>query len=143
MGSKKMQSQMFTKKILFQKLMPAAMMMGTFMLLSSCSSKDDSIRELETLSADMILHSTNYTEEEWTEALEKYQELTEDLQGEDLTPEQLQRLGKVKGEISGYITNQAAREAGAALRDALNEAAGFVDGFVNTAIPDVRNSQKK
>ncbi len=138
-----MQSQVFTKKTLFQKLMPAAMMIGTFMLLSSCSSKDDSIRELETLSADMSLHSTNYTEEEWTEALEKYQELTEDLQGEDLTPEQLQRLGKVKGEISGYITNQAAREAGAALRDALNEAAGFVDGFVNTAIPDVRNSQKK
>lgn len=91
----------------------------------------------------MSLHFSNYTEEEWTEALDKYQELSDDLQGEDLTPEQLQRLGKVKGEISGYIANQAAREAGAALRDALNEAAGFVDGFVNTAIPDAKNMQNK
>ncbi len=108
------------------------------LVLSACSSKDDSIRELETLSADMSLHSASYTEEEWTEALEKYQELTEELQGEELTPEQLQRLGKAKGEIAGCIANQAAREAGSALRDALNEAAGFVDGFVNTAIPETK-----
>ena len=113
--------------------------LGTVLVLSACSSKDDSIRELETLSADMSLHSANYTEEEWTEALEKYQEITEELQGEELTPEQLQRLGKVKGEIAGCIAHQAAREAGSALRDALNEAAGFVDGFVNTAIPESKD----
>lgn len=112
------------------------LVLGVASLLFSCSSKEDSIRELETLSADMSLHSTYYTEDEWEEALDKYQKLTENLQGEELSPEQLQRLGKVKGEISGYIANQAAREAGAALRDVLNEAAGFVDGFVNTAIPE-------
>ena len=118
------------------------MMLG-MVLLSACSSKDDSIRELETLSTDMSLHSSNYTEEEWTEALEKYQKITDELEGEELTPQQLQRLGKAKGEISGHIANQAAREAGAALRDALNEAAGFVDGFVNTAVPDAKALQEK
>ncbi len=112
------------------------LVLGVASLLFSCSNKEDSIRELETLSADMSLHSAYYTKDEWEEALDKYQKLTENLQGEELSPEQLQRLGKVKGEISGYIANQAAREAGAALRDVLNEAAGFVDGFVNTAIPE-------
>ncbi len=120
-------------------MMSLTVALGTVLVLSACSSKDDSIRELETLSADMSLHSANYTEEEWTEALEKYQEITEELQGEELTPEQLQRLGKVKGEIAGCIAHQAAREAGSALRDALNEAAGFVDGFVNTAIPESKD----
>ncbi len=86
----------------------------------------------------MSLHSANYTTEDWTEAIERYQSLTEELEGESLTPEELQRVGKVKGEITGFVANQTAREAGAALRDALNEAAGFVDGFVNTAIPDAK-----
>lgn len=120
-----------------QKLVRLSILvLGVASLLFSCSSKEDSIRELETLSTDMSLHSAYYTKDEWEEALDKYQKLTENLQGEELSPEQLQRLGKVKGEISGYIANQAAREAGAALRDVLNEAAGFVDGFVNTAIPE-------
>lgn len=122
--------------------MSVTIVSGMILLLSACSNKEESIRELEILSADMSLHSSSYSEDEWTEALEKFQELSDDLQGEDLTPEQLQRLGKVKGEITGYIVNQATREFGAALRDVLNEAAGFVDGFVNTAIPDAENIQK-
>lgn len=117
-----------------------AVVLGATFLLSSCHDKEEPIRELETLSADMSLHSADYTEEEWEEALQKYEELTDRLQDENLSAAQLQRLGKVKGEIAGYIAKQAAREAGSALRDALNEAAGFVDGFLNTSAPaDAKN----
>lgn len=128
---------MHTMKTAFLKTLAAtAVVSGAVFLLSSCHDNEKPIRELETLSADMNLHSADYTAEEWESALEKYQELTDRLQDENLTPEQLQRLGKVKGEIAGYVARQSAREAGSALRDALNEAAGFVDGFLNTAAPD-------
>ncbi len=136
--------RMFIKNTTLRKFGKSLiLLLGMSLFLSSCNDKEDSIRKMEQLSADMSLHSANYTEEDWTEALDKYQELSEDIEGEDLTPQQLQRLGKVKGEIAGYFANQAGREAGAALRDMLYEAAGFVDGFVNTALPDAKDLQDK
>ena len=135
---------MSTKNITLRKFrMSLILLLGMSLSLSSCNGKEDSIRKMEQLSADMNLHSASFTEEDWTEALDKYQELSEELEGEELSPQQLQRFGKVKGEIAGYFANQAGREAGAALRDVLYEAAGFVDGFVNTALPDAKSLQKE
>ena len=113
------------------------------LMFASCHNKKDTIHELETLSTDMNLHSANYTDDEWQEAIEKYQNLSDQLQEEELTPAELQRVGQAKGEISGYIAIQAARELGKNVSDALNEAAGFVDGFVNTAIPDAKKVMNK
>lgn len=92
------------------------------------------MREMETLSADMNLHSAGYTEGQWEEALDKYRRLSEKLDAEDLSSDELQRIGKAKGIIAGCIAKQAAKEAGATLRDALDEASGFIDGFLNGAV---------
>ena len=104
---------MFTKKTAFQKVvMSLTLVLGMVLLLSACNKKEDNIRELETLSADMSLHSSSYSEDEWTDALLKYQNLTDKLKKVELTPEEQQRLDKVKGEIFGYIAKHAAGETG-------------------------------
>ena len=117
-------------------------MLWAVLLLSACSSNEDSIRELEKLSADMSLRSANYTEDEWTEAFEKYQKLSNSLQGEELTPEQQQRLVKAKGEISGNFAKQLAKELAPTLRNILNETEDFVDGFVD-ALPEATRELKE
>ena len=79
---------MSTKDITLRKFrMSLILLLGMSLSLSSCNDKEDSIRKMEQLSADMNLHSANYTEEDWTEALDEYQELSEELEGEDLSPQ--------------------------------------------------------
>ncbi len=122
------------KTALLKTIASLAVLMGIACLLAACSSKEDSMREMETLSADMNLHSAGYTEGQWEEALDKYRRLSEKLDAEDLSSDELQRIGKAKGIIAGCIAKQAAKEAGATLRDALDEASGFIDGFLNGAV---------
>ena len=123
-------------------MMSITVMLWAVLLLSACGSKEDSIRGLENLSADMSLRSANYTEDEWTEAFEKYQKLSNKLQGEELTPEQQLRLVKAKGEISRVFAKQLAKELAPTLRNILNETEDFVEGFVD-ALPEATRELKE
>ena len=100
------------------------------MLLTSCSTKQSAINQLESFSTELRDHSRYYDIQDWEKAGKKFVDITKKVRKYELdyTPEEKARIGKLEGECAGYMARGAKDNVTDRLRGLLNEIQGIIQG---------------
>lgn len=77
--------------------------------LSSCSSKQSPVDDLEELSVELEEESEDYSESDWENVAAKYAKIEEDLQKYEYTDEELKAIGKLKAKCLKSIAKSSAK----------------------------------
>ena len=107
---------------------------GVFaMLLTSCSTKQSAINQLESFSTELRDHSRYYDIQDWEKAGKKFVDITKTVKKYELkyTPEELARIGKLEGECAGYMARGAKDNITDRLKGFLNELNGILQGVTD------------
>ena len=78
------------------------------MVLASCSSKQSPVNELKSLAKDLTENSTEYSSEDWENAITKYAEIEQELQQNTYSDEELKMIGKYKAQCLRAVAKSSA-----------------------------------
>lgn len=101
-------------------------------LVISCGSNGP-VKRLERLVTELESSSDNYTVDDWSRAIEKYQQIETDLEKYTYSEEEYKEIARLKGKCYGYLAKGAIvigkEELGNQI-DYINSAIeGFFDGI--------------
>lgn len=95
---------------------------------SSCDRTQSRIRELKSLSEEVLEESSTYTKNDWNRIDKKIARLTKELDEADLNEQQIREVGHAKGLIYGEYTKWKINNFGNTLQKWANEFEGIVTG---------------
>lgn len=77
----------------------------TMLSLTSCSTKQHAINQLENFTYELRDHSAQYTPGEWKDAAEKFVKIRKNISKHEFeyTSEEKARIGKLEGQCAGYM----------------------------------------
>lgn len=101
-------------------------------LLIGCESKQDVVCELLEFRTEIKEHSSEYSQADWENAIDKYTNLCQKLDEMPFTDEERMEIEKVKGEIAGYAATAAMQEVSDKVQTIAKEIESFAEGFNNT-----------
>lgn len=81
---------------------------------------------------EIKVHSTEYNDQDWQNAIDKYADICERLDEMNLTKDEKLEIDKLKGEVAGYAATSASQQMFDAVESISKEVAAFADGFENT-----------
>lgn len=140
-GHEKITVMILTKKILSTVLYHCffiAMAIGECFVSVACDSHRDAVADLVELRDDVKAHGASFDEEQWNDAIERYNEIDEQLQQMQLTEKERDEVYRIKGEIAGCIASVIAEEATEGLKELTEGLDSFADGFSETfKMPDI------
>lgn len=101
--------------------------------LTSCSTKQHAINQLENFSEELRDHSANYSINDWKKAGEKFVKIREKISKHELdyTPEEKERIGKLEGKCAGYMAKGVKEGFFDKLKAFGNELKGIISGILN------------
>lgn len=119
-----------TKKIFM--LMAACLMLT---MVACTPTKEKAMNQLEKIVTEASAESTNYTAEDWVKFLSEYQTADSLLNTVELTAEEKQKVGELKGQAAAYVIKGQVAKAKLQLKGAingvLNEATDAVEGVLD------------
>ena len=100
------------------------------LMLTSCSTKQSAINQLENFSYELRDNSRYYDMHDWEKAGEKFVKITKKVKKHemDYTPAEKAKIGRLEGECVGYMTRGAKDNISDRLRGIYNEIKGIIDG---------------
>ena len=103
------------------------------LMLTSCSTKQSAINQLESFSYELRDHSRYYDVQDWEKAGKKFVKLTKTVKKYELeyTPEELARIGRLEGECAGYMARGAENNITDRLNGFINELKGILQGVTD------------
>ena len=102
------------------KCVAGCMLAAILLLLSSCTTKQAAINDLQSFSYELRDNSAYYDVDDWKKALNKFAKLRDKIRKHEYTAEEYRTIGQIEGECAGYmvkgakegITNRVGRYAG-------------------------------
>ncbi|MCR5131020.1 MAG: hypothetical protein K6C10_06120 [Prevotella sp.] len=115
------------------KLFVVAAGMLLALQLTSCSTKQHAINQLENFSYELRDHSAQYSVSEWERAGEKFVKIRKNISKHELdyTPEEKDKIGKLEGQCAGYMAKGMKDGVFDKLKAFGNELKGILKGILN------------
>ena len=107
---------------------------GAFaLMLTSCSTKQSAINQLEKFSTELRDHSRYYDVQDWEKAGQKFVKITKKVKKyeTEYTAEEKSRIGRLEGECAGYMARGAKDNVTDRLRGIFNEIQGIIEGVTD------------
>ena len=103
------------------------------MQLTSCSTKQHAISQLENFSYELRDHSARYSINEWEQAGEKFVKIRKNISKHELdyTPEEKAKIGKLEGQCAGYMAKGMKEGVFDRVKAFANELKGILKGILN------------
>ena len=103
------------------------------MQLTSCSTKQHAISQLENFSYELRDHSARYSINEWERAGEKFVKIRKNISKHELdyTPEEKAKIGKLEGQCAGYMAKGMKEGVFDRVKAFANELKGILKGILN------------
>ena len=103
------------------------------MQLTSCSTKQHAINQLENFSYELRDHSARYSINEWERAGEKFVKIRKNISKHELdyTPEEKAKIGKLEGQCAGYMAKGMKEGVFDRVKAFANELKGILKGILN------------
>ena len=103
------------------------------MQLTSCSTKQHAISQLENFSYELRDHSARYSIIEWERAGEKFVKIRKNISKHELdyTPEEKAKIGKLEGQCAGYMAKGMKEGVFDRVKAFANELKGILKGILN------------
>ena len=110
-----------------------AMAMMLLVGVSSCSTKQHAINQLENFSYELRDHSSRYSVNDWQRAGEKFLKIRQNISKHELeyTPEEKDRIGKLEGKCAGYMAKGMKEGVFDKVKAFGNELKGILKGILN------------
>ena len=101
--------------------------------LTSCSTKQRAINQLESFSTELRDNRRYYDFQDWEKAGKKFVKITKDVKKHefDYTPAEKARIGRLEGECAGYMARGAKDNVTDRLRGFINELKGILQGVTD------------
>lgn len=101
--------------------------------LTSCSTKQRAIDQLERFSTELRDNSRYYDVQDWEKAGKKFVQLTKKVKKYefDYTPAEKARIGRLEGECAGYMARGAKENITDRLNGFINELKGILQGVTD------------
>ena len=101
--------------------------------LTSCSTKQRAIDQLESFSTELRDNSRYYDVQDWEKAGKKFVKLTKKVKKYefDYTPAEKARIGRLEGECAGYMARGAKENITDRLNGFINELKGILQGVTD------------
>ena len=101
--------------------------------LTSCSTKQRAINQLESFSYELRDNSRYYDLQDWEKAGKKFVKITKNVKKHefDYTPAEKARIGRLEGECAGYMARGAKDNVTDRLRGFINELKGILQGVTD------------
>lgn len=101
--------------------------------LSSCSTKQHAINQLENFSEELRDNSARYSVAEWEQAGEKFMKIRKNISKHELdyTPEEKARIGHLEGKCAGYMAKGLKEGVFDKVKAFGNELKGILKGILN------------
>lgn len=100
--------------------------------LSSCSTKQMAMTQLENYSIELRDNSENYNLEQWKDALEKFVSIRKKIAKHHYSAEERMQIGLTEGRCIGYIASGAKKGAINQIGGLSSEVKGLIDGFMES-----------
>lgn len=111
-------------------------------LLMACNPSQTALDDLESFTNRMEQKSGSWSEADWDDAAQHYDEITQTLQRYEYSDEELRYIGTLEGRCMAYFLAHYASTATDRAHDALMEIGGAVEGFLNAFGMDTSDEEE-
>lgn len=102
---------------------------GAFMLLAACDPVDRDIKRLESIAADAKTNGANYTQGQWEDAIDEFDDITDRLneRRRDLNADDLHRISEASTTFSAELVTKSIKNGLNTVNDYADEMADFLE----------------
>lgn len=111
----------------FGKLLFAALV--GLIVFSSCNKKQHAIDKLSSFVERVEKHASEYTDEDWSEANQEYEEIIAEIDKYDYSGDDAKRIASLKGKFAGIKTKDSVNKLFEGIDKAAKEVKGTIEGF--------------
>lgn len=97
--------------------------------MTSCSPKTTAINNLRSLTYDIRDHGAEYTVRDWKEVKERFDKLSNKLNTYDLTREENDEIGRLKGQCVSYFAKGVFENVSTKVVNTAAQAKGIIEGI--------------
>lgn len=101
----------------------------TFVLMSCATREERQVKSLQKFTIELKTNSNSYTDEQWQQAINDYERITESLKVGRYTDGERREIGKLKGQCLAIFAQYAIGAYERELQGATNELEGALEGF--------------
>ena len=99
-------------------------------LFFSCATQEQrGIAQLRKFTISLQQESPNYTEMDWSNSINEYEQITQSLANGRFTDEERREIGRLKGQCTAVYSQYALQIFESELRGAASELEGALEGF--------------
>ena len=101
------------------------------LMMVACATREErQIKSLQRFTVELKTNSDRYTDEQWQQAINEYEQITESLKVGRYTDEERREIGKLKGQCLAIFAQYAIGAYERELQGATNELEGALEGFL-------------
>ena len=106
------------------------------MSLTSCSTKQHAINQLEDFSYELQYKSKYYSVNDWKDAADRFIKIRKNVAKHemDYSPEEKARIGELEGECAGYMAKGVKNGFFDKLKGFKNEVVGIIEGILHSML---------
>lgn len=101
----------------------------TFFFISCKPHEERVMDRLDNLAEKVQKNGAKWNADQWADALEELEDIDDDMEDCEFTPQQLRALGRVKGKLTVIIMTEGAKKLGKELVPFLEGAGAFMKGY--------------
>lgn len=103
------------------------------LLTCSCSREESTLSDYRTFAKELRVNSSNYTAEEWDEAVRKYEKLEETVAQCNFSKKEKKELNRLRGQCAAYMLKTITKQTKLHMEDVMEQFSDMAEGF-NEAI---------
>lgn len=102
------------------------------LLFAACATKEErQVKSLKDFTTELQKNADKYSDEQWQQALDEYEVITESMQSGRYTDAERREIGKLKGQCLAIFAQYAIGAYQRELEGATYELQGAFEGFLN------------
>lgn len=99
------------------------------LFVCSCNQEKSTLTDYKRLTRELKVNSSDYTEEDWEEIIEKYESLEEAADRCHFSPKEKRELNRLRGQCAAYLFKAMANQTKYQMEDFLEQLSDMAEGF--------------
>ena len=99
------------------------------LFICSCSQEKSTLTDYKKLIRELKVNSSDYTEEDWEEIIEKYENLEKAADRCNFSRKEKRELNRLRGQCAAYLFKAIANQTKYQMEDYLEQLSDMAEGF--------------
>jgi hypothetical protein len=99
------------------------------LLICSCNREGSTLSDYRALAKELKVNSSNYTAEEWDDAVRKYEKLEKAVEQCHFSNKEKKELNRLRGQCAAYMLKSITKQTKLHMEDAMEQFSDMAEGF--------------